>query len=147
MTYDWQEIVKKKSLKEVASLVTGQIPLPKEATEAAKIEITNRGFCLDDSQRIIKQIELDILIEEQNFESGTLGKFLHSDSKSDFKMFRIAIVMTIFFIINMIFNLIKTHWGISLLFLLGALFITISSYFSYRKKVVWKNGDGKELLN
>ncbi len=134
MTYNWTEIAKKKSLLELYNILTGGNSLTDEELYAAKMEIENRGFNLNEPQKIKDKIELESLIEERDFEKVTIGQLFYSDSKMDFKLLLGAAGLTIFAIINLIFNLIKQHWGISLVILCAALFFTFYCYFSYQKK-------------
>jgi hypothetical protein len=134
MTYNWTEIVKKKSLKELYGTMTRVNSLTDEERYAAKMEIENRGYSLNEPQKIKDKIELESLIEERDFERGIFGRLFYSDSILEFKLFLGAAGLTIFAIINLTFNLIKTHWGISLIILCVALFFTFYYYFSYKKK-------------
>ncbi len=76
MSYDWKEIMKSKSIKELFEIATGRLHLDKEAMNAAEDELKNRNFSLDNKEPIRNNIEFESLVKEQEEEDFRLKNSL-----------------------------------------------------------------------
>jgi hypothetical protein len=97
LSYNWPEIVKKKSIKELYDIVIGETPLCEEAELAAKKELINRGFSCEDPIKIKKQIELESLLEEQDFENSFIWPLLMKNRLSNTKIVALFLDMSSYF--------------------------------------------------
>jgi len=66
MSYDWEEIVKTKSNKELYDIVVGRKVLSKDAVTFAKAELENRNFDFDNMEANRTAWALSSLLEEEH---------------------------------------------------------------------------------
>lgn len=109
--------------------------LPDEAVDAAKREIEDRGYDLNNLKLIKQFSELNSLKKEQDDEISFFGRIFNPPSKILLKQFYLSIPFTIVFLLNLIFNFLKLGRLDSLLFFAFGLFFMIFNYISYKKKV------------
>ena len=76
MSYDWKEIMKSKTTKELFEIAIGKTQLDKEAMNAADDELKNRNFSLENKEPIRNKIEFESLVKEQEVEDFRLKNSL-----------------------------------------------------------------------
>ena len=87
MSYNWEEIFKGKSDKELLEIYLGEKHLNNEAKEYAEKELKSRKFDFDNIDSYKKRWMLEKLIEEERNESGTYSFFQWSyNSKQSLMM-------------------------------------------------------------
>jgi hypothetical protein len=132
MYYDWPKIVQEKSIKELYNIVTGQTILPYEAINAAKKEIEKRGFNIDNSDQIKKNIELESLIDERN--STIWNRIFNPPSKVWLRQFYFSIFFTIITALNLIFDFLKIDEVDSWFYFLFCLFFVAFNFYGYKNR-------------
>jgi len=81
MNYNWTEIFKSKTDKELYEIYKGKSFLNSDAQNSAFIELKNRNFNFNDIDKYKKQWELESLIDEENYEIKKAKPFFkNSDS-------------------------------------------------------------------
>ena len=126
--------MKEKTTRELYQIATGKSHLDKNAQIEAEYELKNRKLSLENADRIIKKIELESLIQEQENEIGVRSSFFYPNSKTVFpQIFTGALISLAFLIVFFIEsnNTKKIHF---LLMTIGGIAISIYSYLSFKKK-------------
>jgi len=74
MDYNWQEIFKEKSDRELFQIYKGRTTLQGEPQKFAEMELNNRGFNFNDLTKYKAKSELLSLIEEEKSTDGLFGR-------------------------------------------------------------------------
>ncbi len=135
MKYDWKNIMKEKTTKELYHIATGKSHLDKDAQIEAEYELKNRKLSLENADRIIKKIELESLIQEQENEIGVKSSFFRPNSKDVFPQFLTVSVIIIIALLALFFEKNNDNKIYLLLFIIACIVMTFKNYFDYKKKM------------
>ncbi len=151
MGYNWTEIFKKKTNKELYKIYLGKSSLGSEVEEFARIELESRNFNFKNLDKQRQKWELENLIEEEK--SYSTGLFRPTRSKEFIIMGFIGLVTTIIILISLLryYFLHKPIGDLTAAFfalIIGIIFTTIG-FFNYprkRKKEQFRETRIKELI-
>ena len=97
MDYNWQEIFKEKSNKELYDIYCGNSFLPISVLEFAKKELENRNFDFKDTKNMIMELKVEALAEEASRINLFLQKRPHVSLKSGLITMLILLFLFILF--------------------------------------------------
>jgi hypothetical protein len=89
MDYDWKEILKEKSDRELYDIYCGKSALPVSAVEFAKTELENRKFNFEDTKDLIYKQKFNALAEE----ATRINLFLQNNPRSTLKFSLIIMIV------------------------------------------------------
>jgi hypothetical protein len=135
MKYDWKNIMKEKTTRELYQIATGKSHLDKDAQIEAEYELKNRKLSLENADRIIKKIELESLIQEQENEIGVKSSFFRPNSKEVFPQLLTVSVITIIALIALSLEKNTENKIYLLIFIIAGIALTFKNYFDYKKKM------------
>jgi len=153
MDYNWGEIFKNKTNKELYKIYLGDTLLPLETKVFAFNELKKRKFDFDNLSKEKKKFELERLIEEQNPDKSF---FFRSSNSTEFLMMGIcgacfALIAIILFFVNIFgkISIKQENSDILLFFLAGCTFSIIGfKVWKIRKeKEINRENRIKELIN
>ena len=137
MSYNWEEIFKNKTNKELYEIYKGHSHLPEGVQQFAEKELQNRNFDFQDLEMQKAAWRLTDLMEQENYENnGLTGRQLYFISYKYYILIQIAVILFIVFFTD--FNSLVLGQQISRL----AIFISISSLlilinnFFYRRNQI-----------
>lgn len=111
MGYNWEEIFKNKTDKELYDIFIGKHVLNKEAQEFAEKELIARKFNFNNIEKAQKKWKLETLIEEERNERGFNYFALATNAKFFLIMTIFGGVMTLLLILDYFFNFMEKSDG------------------------------------
>lgn len=152
MKYNWPEIFKNKSDKELYNIFLGKSLMGSEVVKFARIELERRNFNFENQDKHLLKCELENLIEEEK--SYTTPVFRSIRSWEYIIMGFVGLLITIIALVSLISYYISHKpigdlTGTSLALVTGTAF-TIIGFFNYkrkRKREQFREKRIKELLN
>ena len=138
MSYNWTEIFKNKTDKELFNIYSGQSLLDKEAREFAELELKRRNFNFKDIDKYKAKWKLEKLFQEEK-ENNSGFVFQIPRSIHLLIMGILGAFMTIIFILDIFFEFIVSTTGeISnferIFFIVVSLSLTLIGLIGYKQK-------------
>ena len=137
MEYNWEEIFKDKSNKELYDIYIGNSAfLPKSTIPVAKRELENRNFDFENMEANLAAWKLTRLIQEEEFElqAGKRNTFF---IPFKFYLLGISVLILIFFFIAP-----KTHDSIYIGF---PMFLTLATIFYFSNNYLFRKEQAKKI--
>jgi len=136
MNYDWEEIFKSKTNKELYDIVCGKTTLTSEAITYAKSELENRNFDFENMEANKDAWNLSSLIEEYDYANLEIlrSKFNHVSIK------RYLLIIAGTAIILLVFNKIQNqdlsflYNALLISFIIISILVVINNYISKKQK-------------
>jgi ABC-type multidrug transport system fused ATPase/permease subunit len=124
MYYNWPEIFKEKSDKELYDIYIGRTSLPIEAIELAKAELEKRNFDFDNANNLIFEQKYDRIAEEV----AEINLYLQRKPKESIKFLLVVCVISL--ILELIFFwYVKMHLIIAVIVAVFVAVVTLIMHF------------------
>jgi len=137
MSYNWTEILKNKTDKELFYIYSGQSLQDKEVRDFAELELKRRKFDFKDIDKYKAKWKLERLIKEERDNKVGFGLNI-SQSIQLLIMGVVGVLLTIIFVLDIFFEFIVSTNGITYIervfFLVVSLGMTILGFVGYKQK-------------